>query len=115
MTWTAYKIAPIDLGWDLLSTVKEVAGKIAAQDVTHLLSGYPGIQAETSEFLAAFARARDLALALGWQGDYRHGNEPRVFMLPEGDAFAYAFVWKQQENGSTFVVSPRPLPWLQSL
>jgi hypothetical protein len=27
----------------------------------------------------------------------------------------YAFVWKQDNNGSTFVLSPVPLPYLDTL
>jgi hypothetical protein len=32
--------------------------------------------------------------------------------LPYDTEFAYGFVWKQDNNGTTFVASPVPMPWL---
>ena len=44
----------------------------------------------------------------GLEGAFR---EPaRVLWLPEKNS--HAFVWMQDNNATTYVVSPHPLPWL---
>lgn len=51
---------------------------------------------------------------LSWDGDISVG--PFISMIPDGNWSADALpllVWKQSGNGSTFVASPYPLPWLQ--
>jgi hypothetical protein len=49
---------------------------------------------------------------LGWEGDIREG--PYVCPLPMNDyGFEYLIAWKQDNNGTTFVVSPCALPWLE--
>jgi hypothetical protein len=40
-------------------------------------------------------------------------NDPVVFWVPVEDSFRYGFVFKQDNNGSTFVVSPVPMPWYE--
>jgi hypothetical protein len=53
-----------------------------------------------------------LAERHGWEGDFSFPARV-LWLLEEGsNAFAYAFVWKQDHNGTTYVVSPYPLPWL---
>jgi hypothetical protein len=67
-----------------------------------------------SAFLADFAYALRLAKDTGqWEGDYNY--EPRVFWSPDPDLFrfSYGFVWKQDNNGTTFIISPQPLKWLE--
>jgi hypothetical protein len=61
-----------------------------------------------------FARAQTRAKNAGSQGDYRAYAKPRVLWLPDPDnfTFCYAFVWKQDQKGMAFVISPIPLPWL---
>ena len=60
----------------------------------------------------AWDQARELARQIGWEGDVAIG--PRVSMLPADDFKPAPFIiaWKQSNNGSTFVASPFPLPWL---
>jgi hypothetical protein len=56
-----------------------------------------------------------LALAshcLAWQGDLREG--PFTTPLPCGNPSCKFMVgWKQDSKGTTFIVSPFPLPWLE--
>ena len=112
MAWKAYSITPIDFGWEYLPTVEDVAGQIA-RSAASCASGYPASRGEeVVKFLKDFEEAKELAKKAGWEGDYRSGNEPRIFWLPEENSFEYAFVWKHDNNGDTFVISPRPLPWL---
>jgi hypothetical protein len=61
----------------------------------------------------AFADAVRAATRLSeWEGDFSRG--PCVMPIPDPDnnGFQAAFVWKQDNNGTTFVVSPVALPWL---
>ncbi|MFT3724644.1 MAG: hypothetical protein QM773_13805 [Hyphomonadaceae bacterium] len=51
---------------------------------------------------------------LGWEGDKREG--PYFTVVPTGDPYgALVVAWKQDNNGTTFVVSEHPLPWLKDL
>lgn len=110
--WT-YEIAPIDTRWELLPFVADVAAQLARADALELSgkgdSGFPSCD----EFLDAWVKAKMLAETAGWQGDCTQG--PVVFWLPGDTDFDFGFVFKQNDNGATFVVSPRELPYLESL
>lgn len=94
-----YVCAPIDLGWDRLPSVELAEG-----------AGDHEVLASLQEELA---RAKALAHTAGWEGDFR--ELPRVIWLPfpETAQFEPAFVWKQDNNGVVFVVSPVRLSWLE--
>ncbi len=64
-----------------------------------------------ASFIGTFYGAQIIAGEEGWEGDFR--GEPRVLWLPDENCFRHAFVWKQDNNGMTFVVSPHRLPWLK--
>lgn len=113
MAWTAYQINPIDFRWELLLTVDEVAGRLASEAAKQIVAGWNSASTEVEQFFADYERARGLAREVGWEGDFRH--PPQVFFLPDEGTFAYAFVWKQENNGGTFIISPRPLAWLKQL
>jgi hypothetical protein len=116
MAWSAYQLIPIDFGWELLQTAQEVAAKLAASEAEAVIDGQPGSTGvSTAKFFEDLTEARRLAKAKGWEGDFRHGHEPHVFWLPGELEFSYAFVWKQDNNGGTFVISPVPLPWLDDV
>lgn len=93
-----YACAPIDLGWDRLPTVE-----IAEGDGDH--ESYASLR----ELLD---RAKAAARSAGWEGDFR--ETPRVIWLPNPPdvSFAPAFAWKQDNNGTVWIVSPFELPWL---
>jgi hypothetical protein len=58
-----------------------------------------------------YARARTPARQIGWDGDIRDG----VWWTPlpaVGHDAGYVVAWAQGNNGSCFVSSPIPLPWL---
>lgn len=99
----AYALAPIDFwaGWmkepDFEHQLAEV---YAADDVPAVLRDY-------LEFRDA---ALGLARKIEWEGDFREG--PFVAGLPSIDQSRILIAWKQDNNGTTFVVSPSPLPWL---
>lgn len=82
-----YQIGPVDHGWNLLRKVDK----------------------NDEDFKDILDRARKH----GWEGDFT--EEPRVMVLPPGDGgcdFIVALVWKQSNNGSTFVATMHRLPYL---
>ena len=57
--------------------------------------------------------ARDGFRGLGWEGDVREG--PYYFGLPTEHELTFGYALKQDNNGTTFVAAPFPLPWLENL
>lgn len=113
MTFTAYEITPIDFGWETLSTVSETAAKLGSEDAVSRVDGDPQSAPFYSldTFLADWETAKQLASEAGWEGDFR--GEPRVFWLPTELEIRYGFVFKQDNNGTTYVISPCALPHLK--
>lgn len=56
--------------------------------------------------------AQSLARKLGWDGTYREGPYVSGLPMPDADDFGFMVAWKQDNNGTTFVASPVPLPHL---
>ncbi|SDC67894.1 hypothetical protein SAMN05428966_10296 [Massilia sp. PDC64] len=109
-----YHIAPIDFGWENLKTVEETASELGALKARAALDGpraLAQLEIDVDDFLARWAAAKDLAQGEGWEGDFRQG--PVVFWVPHESGFKYGFAFKQDNNGSTFVVSPYKMPWLE--
>lgn len=82
--WTVSAIPALDIGWDF---VHRVDIRCVAEEI------------------------RDVATKLGWEGDARSA-ECGVFLIPGDTSFDVAFVWKQDNNGTCFVASPRLLEHL---
>jgi hypothetical protein len=113
MPWKAYSIIPIDFRWELLPSVEEVAARMAEDKAVGLIHGLESNIGELDRFFSDLQHAHTLARDQGWEGDY--SDRPRVLWLPDQGTFSYGFVWKQANNGSTFVILPHPLPWLDAL
>jgi hypothetical protein len=116
MTWYAYHLSPLDHGWEQLPSVGDVAGDIASSEAKQIVKyGHTHMLEEPSSenFLADWAAAKEAASAQGWEGDFR--KPPVVFWLPNDTGFTHAFAFKQDNNGSTFIVSPYRLPWMDRL
>ncbi len=111
MNWRVYEVGPIDYGWHHLATVRETLNTLSVP-----CEGSDPREGLDSSAALAFVRgweaAKDAAVAAGWEGHFR--LEPRVFWLPDALEMAHGFVFKQDHNGRTFVVSPRPLAYLES-
>jgi len=62
--------------------------------------------------------SREVSIFAGssWLGDVRD-KELYVFALPgiDGGDTRLGIVWKQENNGTTFVCSPVELPWLKGI
>lgn len=111
----AYHIGPIDFGWQHLKTVAETArelGGLEAELLTHT-EKYAIEEPDIAQFLDDWKTAKQMAGEVGWEGDFRH--DPVVFWVPCDGMFRYGFAFKQDNNGSTFVVSPVRNPSLDSL
>lgn len=85
-----YQSLAMDIRWEMFSPVQ--------------------VWLHDDEIFAAFIEAICLMTERKWEGDFTEG--PCVFALPDANVAKVAFVWKQSNNGDTFVVSPVELPWL---
>ncbi len=104
--------SPIDLNWDYMDSVFDFAKKIELKDN----------QVNAIFFINVFTQLinklskQDYLAESGcvfWEGDFRF--TPKVFMLPcvGTDSFLCGFAFKQNNNGTTFICSPMPLPHLE--
>ncbi len=110
MNWFVYSIPPIDFKWERLRSVRETIAHLAA--VPDINSDANDIS-DIEEFIGIWQSAKVAASQNGWEGDFR--NPPAVFWLPDESEFSYGFVIKHDNNGDTFIVSPRELPWAKNL
>ncbi len=97
----AYALTPIDhwTGW-----------MSEAEFLSQLGEGYMPV--DESAYLATKDRALDLARSAGWEGDIRQG--PFIAGLPTNDEHLFLLGWKQDNNGTTYIVSPYRLPWVEA-
>ena len=111
MPWHIYDIAPIDFGWENLKTVRETAsvflerGSLSSSRINDIDTS------DLEDFLRYWKSAKDAASTKGWEGDFR--NEPVVMWIPNDSEFKCGFAFKQDSNGTTFVISPVEMPWLE--
>ena len=115
MNWIVYRMSPIDPGWEFLKTVVDTVGPLAATEAEEIARNGNAMMLETplgSTFLEGWDTAKAAAYEHGWEGDFRQG--PVVFWLPNDGGFTHGFVFKQDNNGTSFIVSPYALPWLRS-
>jgi hypothetical protein len=100
-----YRIPPIDQwsGWQKPRDV--FTGLDDADADSHLAADWKPL----------WATAKKMAKFLGWEGDIREG--PYVTVLPNAPGeFApggIIIAWKQDNNGETFLASPRRLAWIE--
>ena len=103
MEWNVYEIAPIDIGWHHIDTVKETSLKLAK--IPDNVGEY-----DLNSFLRLWQSAQFAAGSKGWDGEFR--GDPCVFWMPFDDAMRCGFVFKQDNNGTTYVVSEVAFPRL---
>jgi hypothetical protein len=110
-----YAVAPIDnwFGWD---SFEGFVAKIACLDY-----GQEGgtererVARALEQVSATCHQAETMARAAGWEGDRTVGPCFSVLPLPNDYDVAPIVAWKQPNNGSTFVMSAFPLPYLEGL
>lgn len=115
MSWYIYSETAIDHNWECLPSVAQMAQKLGGHTaalLTEVHQGLPPSTEDVDRFLEAWKSARSAASMFGWEGDFMQG--PVVFWLPAPNfaTFLYGFVFKQRNNGQTYVVSPCELIWL---
>lgn len=108
MAWYTYQINPIDWGWEHSKTVQQTLVDLTA-DFAH----DDHTSSTILDFISDWEYAKVAAKDAGWEGDFSEG--PVVIWLPDELNFSYGFVFKQTNNGTTYVVSPVPMPWLDRL
>jgi hypothetical protein len=102
MTWRVYTMPRPASAFDWMPTLTRIRELVEAD------GGSFALQLVDAEYESATEAAR----AFGWDGQFL--GEPYVFTLPNPDAMQFGLVWTQpDETLTTFVVSPRPLPWLE--
>lgn len=97
-----YRIGAID---DFVGAMSrsELTRLLSVEDSEVLLECIDVIQAFENKAMVEFRR-------LGWEGDLRQG--PFFFVVPVITGMAIGIIYKQDNNGDTFVASPVALPHL---
>ena len=108
-------LPPVDIGWQLFKTVSQVI-EVACNDAKDMavhrfkdgIDRGPMIwhsEVDIGDFLESYYRSLRAAKDTGWwEGDMRHEAVVVPFVRElEGE---YGFMWKQDNNGTTFVVTP---------
>ncbi|HGP3143489.1 TPA: hypothetical protein ACLG1D_001094 [Pseudomonas aeruginosa] len=107
--WHIYSTPAYDFGWNLLRTVNEARSYITNHpefDQYHDINDLN--TKDIDAFMNAWFSACAAARYAGWDGDFR--IEPRVFALPgHCNSLDAAFVIKQNDNGTTFFISPHSI------
>lgn len=110
MMFYCYETPPLDY-WEGLYTVDEYC-TVMRKQYADPRRGEDGHSIQ-DRILQIHGDLRDAQEAMhSWEGDYTAG--PFVFLLPDPDCdcLRHGFIWKQRNNGTTFVASPFELPWL---
>ena len=109
-----YVIPPIDFGWEHLPTVQDTLKAIKRDEDIRADGGELYDLAYRSEkFSKDWEEAVTVAKSMGMSSDFR--QEPSVFWMPSELQMEYGFVFKEDSNGTTYVVSQLEMPWLQSI
>ena len=114
MTMIAYHLGPIDSNWEYLQTVEAVAVDLATKEAQYAVGKNDpqfGPDLPLTDFIRDWELAQEMARQAGWEGDFR--EPPRVFWVPCETAFVYGFAFKQDNNGTTYVMSPVEMPHLK--
>ncbi|MDM1022090.1 hypothetical protein QSV37_17600 [Acinetobacter sp. VNK23] len=104
-----YNFFVIDHDWEYLTPLDTFLRNI-------LDKGFSSRENYTNEELMRVTRrwhyAKKLADKIGWEGDLIRG--PYVFFLPDpqGMNIEYGFMFKQYNNGRTFIISPFELDYM---
>ncbi len=121
MRWIMYQCDPLDFGWEHLPTVEETAEKIASLDATNTARAAQFAHAEGYHGKSIRAFLTDLSSVIS-QARGKWGKEAvdfrgpvHVLWLPQEQEFTYAFVWKVDNNGTTYIASPIRLEWLEAI
>lgn len=112
MVLFGYKFFVIDHGWEHLINVNDFLKQCVDKNFSVDDEDIEFFQENIITATNRFKQAKILAKNLGWEGDFRCG--PSLFFIPDPDRnyMNYGFVFKQYNNGMTFVISPIQLEHL---
>lgn len=108
-----YQFFVIDHLWELTPTVDQFFKNLV--DLYPSKGNLDEFQGMLSDAAVKWKYAQRLADELGWEGDFV--GEPRVFCLPNPTSMSmeYGFVFKQYNNGMTYVISPIYLNYIADI
>lgn len=123
MEMFSYAISPIDFDWVLAPKVSSLAERLkGAADSLNLEVDYEKFFESSdavsdissiSSVYTQYHNALRCAKEAGWEGDHR--EPPRYFVIPAETDFYIGFIFKQDNSGVTFVISPISLPHLDPI
>jgi hypothetical protein len=117
-----YVIDAIDdwTGWHKVVDARGDFGDESISEEHMLAGGEHRWGPRFGELMTRFREGAQIARTrVGWEGDVRGGmhsaSGPFWVPIPTGDSCKTEFLiaWKQDNNGTTFVISPFALPWLE--
>lgn len=107
-----YALPPLDFGWEDLIPIDRYLERLQAEEEAVSNQGWQRKgPTQVEQFNQFLENGKAAARRVGWEGDFR--DDPHVGFLPRYDSLLPYVVWKQDNNGTTFVVSPVPLPYLE--
>ena len=103
-----YETPPIDYFLGMMP-LSQYIKKSIAMEMEHESEDTSTITNILSMVCEAIIKVKDATI---WEGDFN--TKMYVFAIPDVDNtdMKIGFVWKQENNGTSFVVSPVSLPWL---
>lgn len=88
---------PMDSNWELMNSMSEAIQFATLSDE----------ELEIPELIAnVWFAAHESLKIIGWEGDIRGNQQPKVFWIPCDYSPLPGIVFKQGNNGQTFVISP---------
>jgi len=110
--WHCYDISPIDFNWEYLPTVKDTLCSLIQTPMQWETACGEDVNEDwAASFVDSWKFAKETARQrLHWDEEFN--GHPRVIWIPDDNAFGFGFVFKQGNNGNTYVFSPQPMAWL---
>jgi len=108
-----YESSPLD-DFHGLSSAKEIVSSFMRRPVYEYYCPNDHSTKFTELFELAMRCARFVSMAekSHWEGDI---GDLHFFAVPQPpDRIAIGLVWKQGNNGTTYICSPIPLPWVET-
>lgn len=107
-----YPMNPVDFGWENFRTVEETLARLC-DDIKKVMTErenyyshvFSGPIEELDAFVSLYNMSLIAARKAGWEGDMR--EDAVVVPIIEDPECSYGFMWKQDNNGTTFVILPR--------
>ena len=111
MIWTTYCLeSPIDFFYNA-TTISEMVKHFIENRINVAFDNQSYDYEELRDFLKNYAEALQAAEEIGYDKYYPR-QEPRVTWIPNNISLTPVFMFKNDNNGQTFIVSSEDLPYL---